>query len=86
MTLLTPNIFDGFDTGSEGEAGGQDSRPKRISSFLFHPFLPFALSIQQTFMQPTVMNIHFWRWSSSLRRVYCGGTEQQRYFKRRQML
>ncbi|ONK59113.1 uncharacterized protein A4U43_C08F3100 [Asparagus officinalis] len=47
--------------GPEGEAGGQDSRPKRISSFLFHPFLPFALSIQQTFMQPTVVNIHLWR-------------------------
>ncbi|KAJ0018059.1 hypothetical protein Pint_11658 [Pistacia integerrima] len=44
------------------EAGTIDSRTKRISSFLFHPFLPLALSIQHTlFMQPSVMNIHFRR-------------------------
>lgn len=55
-----PNILRfKIKPGLEGDAGGQDIR--RISSFLFHPFLPFALSIQQTFMQPTVVNIHFWR-------------------------
>eukprot|EP00257_Ricinus_communis_P016591 XP_015574807.1 light-mediated development protein DET1 isoform X1 [Ricinus communis] len=41
------------------EAGSIDGRTKKVSSFLFHPFLPLALSIQQTlFMQPSV-NIHF---------------------------
>eukprot|EP00262_Sarcandra_glabra_P018669 TRINITY_DN6786_c0_g1_i1.p1 TRINITY_DN6786_c0_g1~~TRINITY_DN6786_c0_g1_i1.p1 ORF type:complete len:526 (+),score=63.60 TRINITY_DN6786_c0_g1_i1:181-1758(+) len=43
------------------EAGGADGRPKKISSFLFHPILPLVLSIQQTYMQPSVMNIHFRR-------------------------
>ncbi|KAK3225896.1 hypothetical protein Dsin_005758 [Dipteronia sinensis] len=44
------------------EAGSMDGRTKRISSFLFHPFLPLALSIQQTlFLQPAVVNIHFRR-------------------------
>uniref|UniRef100_A0A1D1XKS6 Light-mediated development protein DET1 n=3 Tax=Anthurium amnicola TaxID=1678845 RepID=A0A1D1XKS6_9ARAE len=43
------------------EAGVADNRTKRMSSFLFHPILPFALSIQQTFMQPTVVNVHFRR-------------------------
>ncbi|KAJ6839093.1 light-mediated development protein DET1 [Iris pallida] len=55
-----PNILK-FKIKPGSEAGAQDVRPKRISSFLFHPYLPFALSIQQTFMQPTVVNIHFWR-------------------------
>ncbi|GLT68103.1 hypothetical protein SLA2020_403620 [Shorea laevis] len=44
------------------EAGSTDGRNKKICSFLFHPFLPLALSIQQTlFLQPSVMNIHFRR-------------------------
>ncbi|KAL5747027.1 hypothetical protein ACOSP7_024021 [Xanthoceras sorbifolium] len=44
------------------EAGSMDGRTKRISSFLFHPFLPLAISIQQTlFLQPAVVNIHFRR-------------------------
>ncbi|XP_042488753.1 light-mediated development protein DET1 isoform X2 [Macadamia integrifolia] len=43
------------------EAGGADGRAKKISSFLFHPILPLALSIQQTFLQPSVVNIHFRR-------------------------
>ncbi|KAJ4706363.1 Light-mediated development protein DET1 [Melia azedarach] len=44
------------------EAGTVDGRTKRISSFLFHPFLPLALSIQQTlFLQPSVVNIHIRR-------------------------
>lgn len=42
------------------EAGSTDSRIKKISSFLFHPVLPLALSIQQTlFLNPAVVNIHF---------------------------
>ncbi|XP_074584097.1 light-mediated development protein DET1-like isoform X4 [Curcuma longa] len=44
-------IKTGIDTG------GADNRAKR-SSFLFHPYLPLVLSIQQTYMQPTVVNIH----------------------------
>lgn len=44
------------------EAGSTDGRAKKISSFLFHPILPLALSIQQTlFLQPSVVNIHFRR-------------------------
>ncbi|PWA41427.1 light-mediated development protein DET1 [Artemisia annua] len=44
------------------EAGVTDCRTKRISSFLFHPVFPLALSIQQTlFLQPAVVNIHFRR-------------------------
>ncbi|KAH7520868.1 hypothetical protein FEM48_Zijuj08G0191400 [Ziziphus jujuba var. spinosa] len=44
------------------EGGSMDSRGKRISSFLFHPSLPLALSIQQTlFMQPSAVNVHFRR-------------------------
>lgn len=44
------------------EVGTADGRVKKISSFLFHPFLPLALSIQQTWsLQPAVVNIHFRR-------------------------
>ncbi|CAN6463762.1 unnamed protein product [Victoria cruziana] len=45
------------------EAGTGDSRSKRICSFLFHPILPLIISVQQTYMQPTVVNIHFRRTS-----------------------
>nr|CAD1837241.1 unnamed protein product [Ananas comosus var. bracteatus] len=55
-----PNVLK-FKIKPGPEAGGWDARPKRISSFLFHPFLPLALSVQQTLMQPTVVNIHFRR-------------------------
>jgi len=48
-----------YSVGSD--SGASDSRAKRISSFFFHPFFPLALSIQQTYMQPTVVNIHFRR-------------------------
>ncbi|XP_072968239.1 light-mediated development protein DET1 isoform X3 [Typha angustifolia] len=53
-----PNVLK-FKIKPGPETGGLDGRAKRISSFLFHPFLPFALSIQQTYMHPTVVNIHF---------------------------
>ncbi|KAK9085208.1 hypothetical protein Sjap_025619 [Stephania japonica] len=43
------------------EAGGADVQTKKISTFLFHPFLPLALSIQHTLQQPPVVNIHFRR-------------------------
>ncbi|KAL5556179.1 hypothetical protein UlMin_038415 [Ulmus minor] len=44
------------------EGGSTDSRAKKISSFIFHPFLPFALSVQQTFfLQPSAVNVHFRR-------------------------
>lgn len=55
-----PNILK-FKIKPGPEAGGSDARAKRISSFLFHPFLPLVISIQQTFMQQTVVNIHFRR-------------------------
>ena len=49
------------------EAGSMDVRAKKICSFLFHPFLPLALSVQQTlFLPPSVVNIHFRRWRLQL--------------------
>lgn len=41
------------------EAGSLDGRTKKVSSFLFHPFLPLALSIQQTQFLQSSVNIHF---------------------------
>ncbi|CAA0836874.1 Light-mediated development protein DET1 [Striga hermonthica] len=42
------------------ESGGVDTRAKKISSFLFHPILPLAISVQQTvYLHPAVVNIHF---------------------------
>ncbi|KAH7663192.1 De-etiolated protein 1 Det1 protein [Dioscorea alata] len=56
-----PNVLK-FKIKPGLESGAFDGRTKRISSFfLFHPILPFALSIQQTYMQSTVVNIHFRR-------------------------
>ncbi|XP_019444611.1 PREDICTED: light-mediated development protein DET1 isoform X1 [Lupinus angustifolius] len=44
------------------EGGSMDGRAKNISSFIFHPILPLALSVQQTlFLHPSVVNIHFRR-------------------------
>ncbi|XP_010538895.1 PREDICTED: light-mediated development protein DET1 isoform X2 [Tarenaya hassleriana] len=44
------------------ECGSTDGRNKKICSFLFHPHLPLAISVQQTlFMPPSVVNIHFRR-------------------------
>lgn len=44
------------------EAGSTDGRTKKICSFLFHPILPLAISVQQTlFLQASVVNIHFRR-------------------------
>uniref|UniRef100_A0A0D9Y933 Light-mediated development protein DET1 n=1 Tax=Oryza glumipatula TaxID=40148 RepID=A0A0D9Y933_9ORYZ len=53
-----PNVVK-FKIKPGSDSGASDSRAKRISSFLFHPFFPLALSIQQTYMQPTVVNLHF---------------------------
>uniref|UniRef100_A0A0E0C2B1 Light-mediated development protein DET1 n=1 Tax=Oryza meridionalis TaxID=40149 RepID=A0A0E0C2B1_9ORYZ len=55
-----PNVVK-FKIKPGSDSGASDSRAKRISSFLFHPFFPLALSIQQTYMQPTVVNLHFRR-------------------------
>ncbi|XP_078446006.1 light-mediated development protein 1 / deetiolated1 (DET1) isoform X2 [Wolffia australiana] len=55
-----PNTLK-FKIKSGFEGGVADNRAKRLSSFLFHPILPFVLSIQQTAMQPTIVNIHFRR-------------------------
>lgn len=53
MVLLDTDLFDvGLETS------GAEARTKKICSFLFHPYLPMALSIQQTYMQPTVVNLH----------------------------
>ncbi|PIA39857.1 hypothetical protein AQUCO_02600366v1 [Aquilegia coerulea] len=53
-----PNIFK-FKIKPGPEGGGADGQAKKISSFLFHPVLPLALSIQHTLRQPSVVNIHF---------------------------
>ncbi|XP_022146892.1 light-mediated development protein DET1 isoform X1 [Momordica charantia] len=51
-----------FKIKSGPEGGITDGRTKGISSFLFHPFLPLALSVQQTtYLHPSVVNIHFRR-------------------------
>lgn len=60
ISVRSPNVVR-FKIKPGSDSGASDSRAKRISSFLFHPFFPFALSIQQTYMQPTVVNIHFRR-------------------------
>ncbi|GFP82150.1 light-mediated development protein det1 [Phtheirospermum japonicum] len=49
-----PNILK-FKIKPGPESGGTETRTKKISSFLFHPILPLAISVQQTlFMQPSV--------------------------------
>jgi len=60
ISVRSPNVVK-FKIKPGSDSGASDSRAKRISSFLFHPFFPLALSIQQTYMQPTVVNIHFRR-------------------------
>ncbi|KAK6152095.1 hypothetical protein DH2020_014730 [Rehmannia glutinosa] len=56
-----PNILK-FKIKPGPESGSADTRTKKISSFLFHPILPLAISVQQTlFLQPAVVNIHFRR-------------------------
>ncbi|XP_020549469.1 light-mediated development protein DET1 isoform X2 [Sesamum indicum] len=56
-----PNILK-FKIKPGPESGNADTRTKKISSFLFHPILPLAISVQQTlFLQPAVVNIHFRR-------------------------
>ncbi|XP_062211279.1 light-mediated development protein DET1-like isoform X4 [Phragmites australis] len=60
ISVRQPNVVK-FKIKPGSDSGASDSRAKKISSFLFHPFFPLALSIQQTYMQPTVVNIHFRR-------------------------
>ncbi|KQK04393.1 light-mediated development protein DET1 isoform X5 [Brachypodium distachyon] len=60
ISVRQPNVVK-FKIKPGSDSGASDSRAKRISSFLFHPFFPLALSIQQTYMQPTVVNVHFRR-------------------------
>ncbi|XP_006643642.1 light-mediated development protein DET1 [Oryza brachyantha] len=60
ISVKQPNVVK-FKIKPGSDSGTSDSRAKRISSFLFHPFFPLALSIQQTYMQPTVVNLHFRR-------------------------
>ncbi|XP_019250409.1 PREDICTED: light-mediated development protein DET1 isoform X5 [Nicotiana attenuata] len=56
-----PNILK-FKIKPGPEAGSTDGRTKKICSFLFHPILPLAISVQQTlFLQASVVNIHFRR-------------------------
>ncbi|CAD5187736.1 unnamed protein product [Musa acuminata subsp. malaccensis] len=52
-----PNVLK-FKIKPGLETSGAEARTKKICSFLFHPYLPMALSIQQTYMQPTVVNLH----------------------------
>ncbi|KAG8373883.1 hypothetical protein BUALT_Bualt11G0071600 [Buddleja alternifolia] len=56
-----PNILK-FKIKPGPQGGSADTGAKKISSFLFHPILPLAISVQQTlFLQPAVVNIHFRR-------------------------
>eukprot|EP00250_Pteridium_aquilinum_P035207 c8874_g1_i1 orf=232-1986(+) len=40
------------------ELGPGDGRVKKVASFIFHPIFPFAITVQQAFMQPAVVNFH----------------------------
>ncbi|EPS59654.1 deetiolated 1-like protein, partial [Genlisea aurea] len=54
-----PNVLK-FKIKPGPESGSVDTRPKKISSFLFHPVLPLVISVQQSLiLQPAVVNIHF---------------------------
>ncbi|KAL0292392.1 UNVERIFIED_CONTAM: Light-mediated development protein DET1 [Sesamum calycinum] len=54
-----PNILK-FKIKPGPESGNADTRTKKISSFLFHPILPLAISVQQTlFLQPAVFGLLF---------------------------
>ncbi|GBG74929.1 hypothetical protein CBR_g19443 [Chara braunii] len=50
-------IFPGIEHGSSA----YDIRAKRVASYVFHPYLPFAISIQQSYLQPPIVNFHFRR-------------------------
>ncbi|KAL2607655.1 hypothetical protein R1flu_026228 [Riccia fluitans] len=41
-----------FKINPGSEEGSHDGRSKRVASFVFHPIFPFAISIQQSYMQP----------------------------------
>ncbi|MCO5571024.1 hypothetical protein L7F22_024755 [Adiantum nelumboides] len=43
------------------ESGRGDGRVKRVATFIFHPIFPFAITVQQAFMQPAVVNFHLRR-------------------------
>ncbi|GJP53322.1 hypothetical protein CLOM_g12473, partial [Closterium sp. NIES-68] len=53
-----PNVLK-FKINPGLESANPDARIKRVATYAFHPFLPFAISVQQTFMQPSVVNFHF---------------------------
>ncbi|XP_039057197.1 light-mediated development protein DET1-like [Hibiscus syriacus] len=57
-----PNIHK-FKIKTGPEFGSADGRSKKYSHFLFHPFLPLALSFIQPslFLPPSAVNIHFRR-------------------------
>ncbi|KAL3675388.1 hypothetical protein R1sor_025336 [Riccia sorocarpa] len=48
-----------FKINPGSEEGSHDGRSKRVASFVFHPIFPFAISIQQSYMQPSIINFHF---------------------------
>ncbi|KAH7286927.1 hypothetical protein KP509_32G028200 [Ceratopteris richardii] len=43
------------------DRGGGDVPAKRVASFIFHPIYPFAITIQQAYMEPTIVNFHIRR-------------------------
>eukprot|EP00898_Chlorokybus_atmophyticus_P001059 jgi/Chlat1/1954/Chrsp157S02261 len=40
------------------DSGAADARNKRLACYIFHPIFPFAISLQQAYMQPSPMNFH----------------------------
>ncbi|CAM6085593.1 unnamed protein product [Calypogeia fissa] len=58
LSRRRPNCLK-FKLSPGPEHGANDGRTKRVASFIFHPIFPFAISIQQSFMQPSVINFHF---------------------------
>ncbi|XP_073385052.1 light-mediated development protein DET1 isoform X3 [Physcomitrium patens] len=55
-----PNLLK-FKINPGLELGSNDGHIKRVASYLFHPIYPFAISVQQSFMQTSIVNFHFRR-------------------------
>lgn len=55
-----PNALK-FKINPGAELGPGDGRAKKVASFIFHPIFPFAITVQQAFMQRAVVNFHMRR-------------------------
>ncbi|EFJ32844.1 hypothetical protein SELMODRAFT_167525 [Selaginella moellendorffii] len=58
LSRRRPHILK-FKINPGPENGANETRIKRVAAFVFHPIFPFAISIQQSFLQASVVNFHF---------------------------